>query len=158
MTMNKIINFYNAVFAFIHKYSTDIFKLFVRLYVADAFFRAGLTKLGSWDSQMPFLSSSAQYLFENEYQVPIIPWELAAYLGTAAELILPILLVLGLATRLMAVKLFMFNIIAVISYPTIWAGGFYDHKLWGVMLLVTVIYGQGKFALDYFICKKNTQG
>jgi putative oxidoreductase len=48
------------------------------------------------------LSSGAQYLFENEYQVPLIPWELAAYLGTAAELILPIFLVVGLATRLMA--------------------------------------------------------
>jgi putative oxidoreductase len=65
---------------------------------------------------LPFLSSDAQYLFENEYQVPLIPWELAAYLGTATELILPVFLILGLATRLMAVKLFVFNVVAVVSY------------------------------------------
>jgi putative oxidoreductase len=88
------------------------------------------------------------------YQVPLIPWELAAYLGTAAELILPIFLVVGLATRLMAFNLFVFNIIAVVSYPVIWQGGYYDHKLWGVMLLVVVIYGQGRVSLDHIICKK----
>ncbi|MDC9714934.1 MAG: DoxX family protein [Gammaproteobacteria bacterium] len=152
--MNKIINLYNAFFTFIYRYSTDIFKLFTRIYVADAFFRAGLTKLGSWDSEMPFLSSGAQYLFENEYQVPIISWELAAYLGTAAELILPIFLLLGLFGRIAAIELFLFNIIAVISYPIIWSGGFYDHKLWGIMLLVSIIYGPGKFSADRFIFKE----
>ncbi len=151
--MNKLIDLYNQVFEVLHKYADDIFKLFLRLYVADAFFRAGLTKLGSWDSDMPFLSSGAQYLFESEYQVPIIPWELAAYLGTAAELILPILLVLGLATRLSALGLFFVNIIAVVSYPVIWQSGYYDHKLWGVMLLVVIIYGQGRASIDSLICK-----
>ncbi|SMN01789.1 INTEGRAL MEMBRANE PROTEIN (Rhomboid family) [uncultured Candidatus Thioglobus sp.] len=155
--MNKLIDLYNNVFALLHRYTDDILKLFVRLYVADAFFRAGLTKLGSWDSEMPFLSSGAQYLFENEYQVPFIPWELAAYLGTAAELILPILLVIGLATRLMALKLFLFNIIAVVSYPVIWESGYYDHKLWGIMLLMIVIYGQGRISIDNLICKNLTR-
>jgi putative oxidoreductase len=152
--MTKLINLYNQIFIQLHKYTDDIFKLFLRLYVADVFFRAGLTKLGSWDSEMPFLSSGAQYLFENEYQVPLIPWELAAYLGTAAELILPIFLALGLITRLVATKLFLFNIIAVVSYPAIWESGFYDHQLWGVMLLVLVIYGQGRVSIDAIIFKK----
>jgi putative oxidoreductase len=152
--MNKSLHLYIATFDLIHKYTDDIFKLFLRLYVADAFFRAGLTKLGSWDSELPFLSSGAQYLFENEYKVPLIPWELAAYLGTAVELILPIFLVLGLITRLNALTLFVFNIVAVISYPTLWEGGFYDHKLWGIMLLVTIIYGQGRISADTFICRK----
>jgi putative oxidoreductase len=151
--MEKIFNIYNLVFDNIHKYSSDILKLFARLYVADAFFKSGLTKLGSWDSEMPFLSSSAQYLFESEYQVPLIPWELAAYLGTAAELVLPVFLVLGLATRLIAFKLFFFNIIAVVSYPVLWEGGFYDHKLWGALLLINVIYGQGRFSIDSLICQ-----
>ncbi|SMN16144.1 INTEGRAL MEMBRANE PROTEIN (Rhomboid family) [uncultured Candidatus Thioglobus sp.] len=120
----------------------------MHLYVADAFFRAGLLKFQNWDTTL--------YLFENDYQVPFLPWELAAYLGTAAELILPVFLVLGLATRLVAVKLFFFNIVAVVSYPVIWQGGFYDHKLWGVMLLVSVIYGQGKFSLDSLIFKQKS--
>ncbi|MDC9727376.1 MAG: DoxX family protein [Candidatus Thioglobus sp.] len=144
--MEKIINIYNKVFAWIYKYTDDIFKLFVRLYVADAFFRAGWLKINSWDSTL--------YLFESEYQVPIIPWELAAYLATAVEIILPIFLILGLATRLIATKLFFFNIIAVISYPVIWQSGFYDHKLWGIMLLITIIYGPGKFSIDTSICQK----
>ncbi|SFV88123.1 INTEGRAL MEMBRANE PROTEIN (Rhomboid family) [hydrothermal vent metagenome] len=150
-------NLYNQIFKVLHQYSNDIFKLFLRLYVADAFFRAGLTKLGSWDSPMPFLSSGARYLFKNEYSVPFIPWELAAYLGTVAELVLPVLLVLGLATRLSALALFLFNIIAVVSYPVLWEGGYYDHKLWGVMLLVIVIYGQGRVSLDRIICRQYPQ-
>ncbi|MBA5248491.1 MAG: DoxX family protein [Gammaproteobacteria bacterium] len=155
--MRKLTNVYNLIFEVLHKYTDDIFKLFLRLYVADAFFRAGLTKLGSWDSQMPFLSSGARYLFKNEYSVPFIPWELAAYLGTVAELVLPVLLVLGLATRLSALALFLFNIIAVVSYPVLWEGGYYDHKLWGVLLLVIVIYGQGKVSLDRIICRQYPQ-
>lgn len=153
--MDKLFNLYNQIFNKIYYYSNDIFQLFIRVYVADAFFRSGLTKLGSWDSEMPFLSSSVGYLFESEYQVPMIPWELAAYLATAAELIFPVLLVLGFATRLNALALFIFNIVAVVSYPAIWEGGFYDHKLWGIMLLVTVIYGPGRVSLDGLICKKS---
>lgn len=143
--MNKLIVLYNNTFELLHKYSDDVFKLFLRLYVADAFIRSGWLKFNAWDSTL--------YLFESEYQVPIIPWELAAYLGTAAELILPILLVLGLATRLSALGLFFVNIIAVVSYPVIWEGGFYDHKLWGAMLLVVIIYGQGRASIDSLICK-----
>jgi putative oxidoreductase len=146
MKMKKIINLYNTIFEFIYQYSNDIFKLFVRLYVANAFFKAGWLKFNNWDSTL--------YLFEEEYQVPIIPWEFAAYLATAAEIILPILLLLGLASRLIASKLFLFNIMAVVSYPVLWNGGFYDHKLWGVMLLVTVIFGPGKFAADSWIFSK----
>jgi putative oxidoreductase len=54
----------------------------------------------------------------------------------------------------MAVKLFVFYVVAVVSYPVIWQGGYYDHKLWGVMLLVIVIYGQGRVSLDNIICKQ----
>ncbi|MBE8189365.1 MAG: DoxX family protein [Candidatus Thioglobus sp.] len=117
----------------------------LRLYVAEVFFRSGWLKFNSWDSTL--------YLFESEYQVPIISWELAAYLATAAELILPILLALGLATRLSALGLFLLNIVAVVSYSAIWASGYYDHKLWGLMLLVVIIYGQGRFSIDNLICK-----
>lgn len=142
----KIFNLYDMIFSKLNCYFADIFKLFVRLFVAEAFLRSGLLKLNSWDSTL--------YLFESEYQVPLISWQLAAYLGTAFELILPVLLLLGLASRLSALALFIFNIIAVVSYPAIWAGGFYDHKLWGIMLLVTVFFGAGKIAIDELICKK----
>lgn len=114
--------------------------LFCRLWVAWAFFNSGLVKIASWDSTL--------YLFELEYQVPILPWELAAYLATAAELMLPIFVALGLLSRPMALALFIFNIVAVISYPVLWQQGFYDHQLWGVMLLLVVVWGAGPISLD----------
>lgn len=114
--------------------------LFCRLWVAWAFFNSGLVKIASWDSTL--------YLFELEYQVPILPWELAAYLGTTAELTLPIFVALGLLSRPMALTLFIFNIVAVISYPVLWEQGFYDHQLWGVMLLLVVVWGAGPISVD----------
>jgi len=114
--------------------------LFTRVWVAVLFWRSGYLKFSSWDSTL--------YLFELEYQVPLLPWELAAYLGTAAELILPVFLLLGLFTRLFALQLFLFNIIAVISYPALWPGGFYDHQLWGLMLLINLLWGAGPYSLD----------
>jgi putative oxidoreductase len=72
--------------------------LAARFYVGWAFFSSGLTKLRDWDSTLT--------LFEYEYQVPILPFELAAYLGTAAEIILPLLLIAGLASRVCGGGLF----------------------------------------------------
>ncbi len=123
--------------------------LFCRLWVAWVFFNSGLTKIASWDSTL--------YLFEYEYQVPILPWELAAYLGTAAELILPAFLAFGLLTRPMAAILFVFNIIAVVSYPLLWEKGFYDHQLWGLMILNVIVWGPGLVSLDKLI-KRKLQG
>ncbi|MBW3698605.1 DoxX family protein [Vibrio sp. T187] len=120
-----------------------VLLLFCRLWVAWVFFNSGLVKIASWDSTL--------YLFELEYQVPILPWELAAYMGTAAELILPVFLAFGLLTRPMAAILFVFNIIAVVSYPLLWERGFFDHQLWGLMILIVVVWGAGPFSLDKVI-------
>jgi putative oxidoreductase len=114
--------------------------LAARCYVAWAFFSSGLTKLRDWDSTL--------MLFEYEYQVPIIPFELAAYLGTAAEIILPLLLIVGLASRFSALGLFFVNIVAVISLEEIAPAAFAEHILWGVLLVQVVIFSGGRFALD----------
>ena len=118
----------------------------LRLWVAWVFFKSGLTKIKSWDSTM--------YLFEYEYSVPLLSPEIAAYLGTAAELTLPILLAFGLAGRFGAIALFVFNIVAVISYPDLNAAGIRDHQVWGLMLLVPLLHGPGKLSIDYLLCKK----
>ena len=68
--------------------------LALRLWVAAVFFRSGLTKVQSWDTTI--------LLFTNEYHVPLLSPELAAVLGTAAELVLPVFLALGLGGRLAA--------------------------------------------------------
>ena len=120
--------------------------LFCRIWVAMVFFQAGMVKLSTWDSTL--------YLFEYEYQVPLLPWQLAAYLGTAAELVLPVFLALGLITRPVALGLFVFNIIAVVSYPLLWEKGFLDHQLWGLMLLIVMMWGAGQWSLDKIIKNK----
>jgi len=120
--------------------------LAIRLWVAWVFFKSGLTKINSWDSTL--------YLFEYEYAVPLLSPEMAAYLGTAAELSLPVLLALGLAGRFGAIALFIFNITAVLSYPDLNAAGIRDHQVWGIMLLVPLLHGPGKLSIDYLLCKK----
>lgn len=117
--------------------------LAVRLFVASVFFKSGLTKIASWDSTLA--------LFNNEYAVPLLPPEAAAVLGTGIELMIPVLLTLGLGTRLAALVLFVFNIIAVISYPDLSSAGLKDHQTWGLLLLVTLLHGPGKLSLDHLI-------
>ena len=117
--------------------------LAARFYVAWAFFASGLTKLRDWESTL--------MLFEYEYQVPVLPFELAAYLGTGAELILPVLLMAGLASRFSALGLFFVNIVAVISLEDIAPVAYAEHVLWGVLLLFVVIFNGGRFALDRLI-------
>ena len=127
-------------------YFAPLLLLFTRFWVASVFLKSGYLKITTWDSTL--------YLFEEEYQVPILPWEAAAYIATAAELILPVFLLLGLLTRPMAAFLFIFNIMAVVSYPVLWDGGFYDHKLWGLMLLINVVWGAGLISLDQLLKKR----
>jgi len=114
--------------------------LSARLYVAWVFFAAGLTKLRDWDSTL--------FLFEEEYSVPFIPFELAAYLGTAGELILPVLLVLGITSRFSALGLSVVNIVAVISLSEIAPVALYSHVIWGLLLLQIVLFSAGKLSLD----------
>lgn len=125
------------------EFFTPALDLGIRILVGSVFFKSGLTKIASWDSTLA--------LFESEYAVPLLPPELAAYLGTAVELGLPVLLVLGLGSRLAALGLFIFNIIAVISYPDLSEVGLKDHQYWGLLLLVTLFHGPGKLSLDYLL-------
>jgi len=113
-----------------------------RLYVTQVFFMSGLTKTRDW--------SSTVALFTDEYHVPLLSPPLAAALGAATELSMPIFLALGLGSRLAAGVLFAFNIIAVLSYyeTLTQTGGVKDHVLWGTMLLVLTVFGPGKIALD----------
>ncbi len=122
------------------------FVLGVRLYVANVFFKSGLTKIANMDTTV--------LLFTHEYQVPLLSPELAAYLGTAAELVLPVLLALGLGGRFAAAALFAFNIVAVISYPDLNEIGVMQHQYWGVLLLIPLLYGPGKLSIDHFIQRR----
>lgn len=127
----------------LEQYLAPVLDLAIRFWVATVFFQSGLTKVQSWDSTLS--------LFENEYSVPFLPPEVAAYMGTFTELFFPVLLVLGLGTRFAAAVLFVFNIIAVISYPDLGAVGLKDHQYWGLLLLIPFLHGPGKISIDHFI-------
>ncbi len=127
------------------EFAIPVFDVAIRLYVANVFFKSGLTKIQSWDATLA--------LFEYEYAVPLLPPAVAAYLGTAAELILPPLLALGLAGRAAALALFVFNLVAVYSYPDISDAGVKDHILWGWLLAVSFFHGTGRLSLDALIAR-----
>jgi putative oxidoreductase len=120
--------------------------LAIRLEVAQAFFRSGLVKVRSWDGTL--------YLFHNEYRVPLLPPELAAWLGTLGELALPPLLAAGLATRFAALSLSVVNAVAVVSFWHVLhdnEAALATHFFWGMMLLVTLTHGPGKLSVDYLL-------
>jgi putative oxidoreductase len=141
----RFVDFYVGFGGLIDKLQ-PIFALAVRLYVARVFFVSGLIKLQNWNSTLG--------LFENEFHVPLLPPHWAALLGTGAELALPVLLALGIVTRFSAIAMFVFNIIAVISYPDLSDAGLKDHMLWGALLLVTLFYGPGKIAVDSWLQRR----
>ncbi|MDP1904759.1 MAG: DoxX family protein [Pseudomonadota bacterium] len=115
----------------------------LRLYVAWVFLKSGLVKIQSWDSTLA--------LFEYEYAVPLLPFEWAAYLGTAAELTLPALLILGLFGHFAALALFLLNVMAVVSYPDLSEVGLQQHLYWGMLLAFLAVHGPGKLAIDTWL-------
>jgi len=121
------------------------FLLFIRVYVAWVFLKSGMHKIGDWETTL--------VLFEYEYQVPLLNFELTAYLATFGELVFPVFLIAGLGTRLSAIALSLVNIIAVVSYYATLAkgAGLVWHYLWGSMLLTSVIYGGGFFSIDNWL-------
>ena len=126
--------------------SSPLIDLLLRLWIANIFWKAGMTKLANWDSTL--------YLFEYEYAVPFLPTELAAFIGTGVEITMPVLLAFGIGTRFSALVLFVFNIIAVVSYPTLNEIGIKDHQYWGLLLLVPLFHGPGPLSVDYLLRKR----
>jgi len=127
----------------------SVLDLAIRLYVAKVFFFAGLTKIRDWSSTLA--------LFQDEYHVPLLSPQLAAMAGTCGELIFPVLLGLGLASRVSALALFFVNLVAVISYWHVLheaEPALAQHFYWGVLLLVTMLHGPGKLALDAVVWPK----
>ncbi len=137
--MTKLINFYNAILGKLDLLQ-PLLLLAARFYVAWVFFKAGLTKLRDWESTL--------LLFEYEYAVPVLNFEVAAYLATFGEIVLPILLVIGLLGRKAAIGLFIVNYIAVVSFEDMPAAALNEHILWGALMVLVAVWGAGKLSLD----------
>lgn len=121
----------------------SLILLAARIAIANVFWRSGQTKISGFS-----IREETFFLFREEYKVPVLPPDLAAYLATAAELTLPILLVIGLATRLSALGLFgMTLVIQLFVIPTGWP----EHLLWFALLGLIVARGPGAISLDHLI-------
>lgn len=141
--MKRLIRLAKYYYAIAHapEYMGPVLDLGLRLFLANVFFKSGLTKVRSWDSTL--------YLFSDVYQVPLLSPDVAAWLATGAELGLPILLVLGLFGRFAAAGLFILNLVAVISYYSeLSEAGLDQHLYWGLLLAVLLAISRGAWTAD----------
>ena len=143
--IKKITSIYGCATILLEKYFSSIILLIIRLKIAEVFLKAGITKIKNWESTL--------FLFEYEYAVPIISFEIAAYMATFFEITMPILLILGLFTRLASLPILAMTIVI--------QGFIYqnaEHYYWMILAATLITYGGGFLSLDRFLqrfkCKK----
>jgi len=122
--------------------------LAARLWLANVFWKSGLVKIASWESTL--------MLFNFEYQVPLLPPEVAAVLATAVELGGSVLLAFGLGARFGTAALWVLNITAATSYPDLSESGLRDHIFWGILLTLFFFHGPGRLSIDHWLRIKLT--
>jgi putative oxidoreductase len=131
-----------AVIAWLGRFPLALLQLAFRFSIASVFWHAGMTKIASWDTTIS--------LFRDEYMVPVLPPQLAATMAATVELSCPVLLVLGLATRLATLPMLgMTFVIEVFVYPEQWI----EHLMWASILLFILTRGPGPLALDHVIAR-----
>lgn len=149
--MNVITAPYNRAVAMLSAPWIDaIILLFVRISLAGIFWRSGRTKVdeGSWLS----VNDTAKFLFEEEYKGVPLPPEFAAYIATYAEHLFPVLLVIGLFTRLSALALLVMTmVIQIFVYPEAWWS---VHMIWVALAFVLIVRGGGSLSLDQLLTRK----
>lgn len=119
----------------------SLLALVNRIAVAGIFWLSARTKVDGWFT----VSDSAYTLFREEFKLPLLAPELAAQMATVAEHVFPVLLVLGLFTRLSALALLgMTLVIQVFVYPDAWP----THLSWAGLMLYLVGRGAGNISLD----------
>ena len=126
---------------------TPIGDLVARWWIAYIFLAAGWVKIQSWSTTIS--------LFTYEYHAPILSPYIAALLGTATEIILPVLLIVGFGGRFCILLFFAYNAVAMVSYPFLWTpggdAGLQQQVLWGLLLMMLALHGSGKLSLDHWL-------
>jgi putative oxidoreductase len=134
----------NALFG---RLPNDLVLLFVRIVAGHVFWASGRTKVEGFA-----LKPITVDLFRDEYALPLISPELAAYAATIAEHALPVLLLVGLATRFAAAGLVVMTlVIQFLVYPDAW---WPQHSLWLGLLLVIVAQGPGRISVDQWLGRR----
>lgn len=139
------------------RFPHSLLAALARFSIAAVFWKSGQTKIegleidlieGAFRVGWPKLSASAVDLFRDEYRLPLLAPEMAAVIAAFAEHLFPLLLLLGLATRLSALALLgMTLVIQVLVYP----GAYATHGTWAVALLYLITQGPGRFSLDHWL-------
>ncbi len=144
--MPTLINWLDAGRRLAERIPYSLVALVARLAVASVFWRSGQTKVEGFFH----IKDNTFFLFREEYKVPLLPPDFAAYITTIAEHVLPVLLVVGLASRLSALGLIIMTlVIQLFVYPDAWP----THLLWFAPLLLIVARGPGALSLEHLIWK-----
>jgi len=131
-----------AAIAWLGRFPLAILQFAFRFSIASVFWHSGMTKIANWDTTIA--------LFRDEYMVPVLPPQLAATMAATVELSCPVLLVLGLATRLATLPMLgMTFVIEVFVYPEQWI----EHLMWATILLFILTRGPGPLALDHVVAR-----
>lgn len=135
----------------------SLIALIGRFSIAAVFWKSGQTKVegfaidlinGDFQLGWPQLADSAVFLFREEYRLPLIPPELAAPAAAFAEHLLPLLILIGLATRFSALALLGMTLtIQLLVYPDAYP----THGVWAAVLLFLVAKGPGAVSLDHWL-------
>jgi putative oxidoreductase len=128
-------------------------QLALRFGLAVPFWRSGVNK---WDGFLQ-LNEVAVFLFSSEFMLHLpggpYPYPapgVVAFAAGSAEILLPILLVLGLATRLAGFGLLVMTIVIQLTVPDGWP----IHITWAAMALAVIAYGGGQISLDAIIARR----
>ena len=135
---------YGRLAGLLNRVPDGLLLLVARLGVASVFFLSGRTKVDG----LLHVTDGAYALFKSEYALPLIPPNIAAHLATYAEHVFPLLLVLGLFSRLGALGLLVMTVvIEIFVYPDAWA----THLSWAGLLLPIICRGPGALSLDWLL-------
>jgi putative oxidoreductase len=122
------------------RFPLGILQFLFRFCVAAVFWNSGRTKIADWEA--------AVGLFRDEYQLPLLPPEIAAVLAASVELTCPVLLVIGLFSRLATLPMLaMIVVIQVFVYPEYWL----EHLSWASFLLFILTRGPGPLSIDHWV-------
>jgi putative oxidoreductase len=137
-------NLYRYIVSRANAFPESLLLLIARLGAAAVFLASGRTKVHG----LLTITDGAYQLFETEYKLPLIsPW-LAAHLATYSEHFFPLLLALGLFTRIGALGLLgMTAVIEIFVYPDAWP----THLSWAGLMLPILARGPGAVSLDWVL-------
>jgi putative oxidoreductase len=139
-----------ATTAILDKIPQSLISLAARIFPAAVFWRSGQTKVEGFH-----VTDSAIDLFRDEYALPFIDPELAAKIAAFSEHFFPVLLVIGLASRLAALALLgMTAVIEIFVYPDAWP----EHGIWATCFLIVIARGPGIISLDHLLAKRWLRG